>query len=198
LGYGPQRPPPDHQQSIPPSPLLSPYTGQDLRIPPLPHIRMALPFLPDPPHPLIPQAQYLIRDLHARKRGVVAHAREEGDTVPWARPGRALADAAREGLVRSPRPASIPRFRGTGDPFPREVLRLVAGRQSGRVSWVNLTISSLCCWSGVEEAAVEGLWAADGSWSIWFVESIPRTLGWFFIWTSSFSSSEKLEESFAP
>lgn len=87
----------------PRSSLLFPHPLKYIRIPPLPHIHMALhpihqrrlPQMAPPPlrerelhivdplpasllQPLVPQGEYLAGYVHALERGVVAHALEEG------------------------------------------------------------------------------------------------------------------------
>ena len=138
--------------------LLPPDPLQKLGIPPLSHIRMtpdtvrqgrlaqmAPAALPErkldiiPPqraplrHHLVPHPQHLGGDLHGLERAIVAHALEEGNTVP--RPGargrrehavgRGFADAVRERLEALPDCYHQRAREGRDvDPVPREVLRL--------------------------------------------------------------------------
>lgn len=89
--------------------LLFPYPFEYLRIPPLPHILMALdpihqrrfPQMSPPPllkcklhivnplspsrlHPLIPHRQDLTRHIYALESGIIAHALKEGHAEAWA------------------------------------------------------------------------------------------------------------------
>lgn len=101
------------------SPLLVPYFPQNIWVPPLPHIRMALDpvrqrrlpkvspsallereldvvspaRLPPVPQHLLPHLHDLCGDIHALERGVVADPLEKGDAVPRTLAGGGAQDA---------------------------------------------------------------------------------------------------------